>query len=166
MVCLFSPFREEALSDAQWWHPTGVPPPPAQYQSSAEGCYQHRDAPPTTRDPLITSCTTWPAWLHDALLLHKPSLTRHTNSYSQTVTKLWESNRVWGLTDRSIQLLNTNPNMFIHGDAAVSSIWRHAELLIIESPLTERSQVLCLPQHVCLNSKVSFRGVLEWEGTL
>lgn len=45
--------------------------------------------------------------------------------------------------------------MLIHGDAAVSSIWRHAELLIIESPVTERSQVLCLPQHVCLNSKVS-----------
>lgn len=74
-VCLFSPFREEALSDAQWWHPTGVPPPPAQYQSSAEGCYQHRDAPPTTRDPLITSCTTW------------PGMTARRTSTAQTLSK-------------------------------------------------------------------------------
>lgn len=55
--CLFSPLRAEALGDA---HPTGVPPPAAQYQSPAEGRYQHMVAPPTTGDPLITSCTTRP----------------------------------------------------------------------------------------------------------
>jgi len=47
--CLFSAFREEALNDVLWCLPTGLPPPPAQYQSSAEGCYQHGDAPPTAR---------------------------------------------------------------------------------------------------------------------
>lgn len=57
--------------------PTGLPPP-ARYQSSAEGSYRRGNAPPTAGDPLITSrthprrdqCTV------NTLKLHEPTRVR------------------------------------------------------------------------------------------
>lgn len=78
-VSLVHSERKEALSDAQWWHPTGL-----QYQPSAGGWYQRGDAPPTTGDPLITSHTSWTGLRQNTLALHKSSFT-HT---IQTCTRL------------------------------------------------------------------------------
>lgn len=91
--CFCGASREEALSDAQWWHPTGL-----RYQRSAGGRYQPGDAPPTAGDPLITSHTTWTGLRHNTLLPHKPSL---QTPYPQTVScvqNLQDSNRVEGPT--------------------------------------------------------------------
>lgn len=107
--------EKRPLSDAQWWHPTGL-----QYQPSAGGCYQSGDAPPTTGDSLITSHTTWTRTAAQQRGTKKNLLTRQTNPVSTNCQLFTKPVRL-----KSHRPPNTNRSKL--------SLWAELRLILTDS---------------------------------